>query len=141
MVVQAVQAAMHHAAVHGLPELRRTGGIGQIPILTFFKRGDKKMAIMEISVVPIGTETPSVSKYIASALSELEKEEGVAYRLTPMATIVEAKNIKKLFSIAEKMHACVVDKGAKRVFMVLKIDDRHDKKLTMEGKIESVKKK
>jgi len=32
------------------------------------------MAVMEINIVPLGTKTPSVSKYIAEALKELEKE-------------------------------------------------------------------
>lgn len=96
------------------------------------------MPIMEISVVPIGTESPSVSKYIAATLAKLKKENGVKYKLTPMATIVEARNIGKLFRIAEKMHTCTIEQGAKRIFMVIKIDDRLDKDLTMKGKIESV---
>lgn len=99
------------------------------------------MPIMEISVVPIGTGSTSVSKYIAATLAKLKKENGIKYKLTPMATIVEARSIEKLFRIAEKMHKCTIEKGAKRVFMVIKIDDRLDKDLTMKGKIKSVEEK
>ena len=86
------------------------------------------MAIMEISVVPIGTDSPSVSTYIAATLFELKREKGVTYKLTPMATIIEAKTIGKLFRIAEKMHKCIIEQGAER-------------DITMKSKIESVEKK
>lgn len=32
------------------------------------------MAVVEVAVIPIGTKTPSVSKYVAKALKILEKE-------------------------------------------------------------------
>ena len=96
---------------------------------------------MEISVVPIGTGSPSVSKYVAAALTRLKKEKDIQYKLTPMSTIIEAGNVGALFRVAEKMHNCMLENGAKRVYMVMKIDNRIDKDLTMKGKIESVKEK
>jgi len=41
------------------------------------------MAIMEINIIPLGTETPSVSKYIAQAVKVL-KEKGTKYELTSL---------------------------------------------------------
>ncbi|RLD17641.1 MAG: thiamine-binding protein [Caldiserica bacterium] len=99
------------------------------------------MPIMEISIIPLGTETPSVSKYVASALKILEKEEGIKFELTSMGTIIEADSLKRLLNIAYKMHQAVLGKGAMRIVTSIKIDDRKDKKISIKGKIRSVKNK
>jgi uncharacterized protein (TIGR00106 family) len=99
------------------------------------------MPIMEISVVPLGTQSPSVSKYVASCIDMLKDESSIEYVLTSMGTIIQSKSLKKLLCIAEKMHKKVLYKGAKRVVTTIMIDDRIDKKLTMKSKILSVKKK
>jgi len=112
------------------------------------------MPIVEISIIPLGTESPSVSKYVASALSVLRKEKGIKYELTSMGTIIEASSLKKLLSIAEKMHRKVFSLGVRRaekmhrkvfslgvrrVVTTIKIDERKDKKMTLEGKVASVR--
>ncbi len=99
------------------------------------------MSIMEISIVPLGTKTASVSKYVASSIEVLKKEKGVKYKLTSMGTIVEADSVVSLLRIASKMHNKVLNSGIKRVVTTIKIDDRKDKKLTMAKKIKSVRKK
>ncbi|MCX8094553.1 MAG: MTH1187 family thiamine-binding protein [Candidatus Goldbacteria bacterium] len=97
------------------------------------------MAIMEISIIPIGTKTTSVSKYVASAV-KIIKHHGLKYKLCPMGTIIEG-DIEQLFNIAEVMHESVFREGATRVVTNIKIDDRRDKKSSMEQKIKSVIKK
>lgn len=100
-----------------------------------------KMAIMEISIVPIGTKTPSVSKHVADALKILEKEKRIKYELTAMGTIIEG-DLEKLLVLAKKMHEAVFkDKDILRVITTIKIDDRRDKPLSIEGKIKSVEEK
>jgi len=99
------------------------------------------MPIVEISIIPLGTGSPSVSKYVASAFSVLRKEKGIKYELTSMGTIIEAPSLKKLLSIAEKMHRRVFSSGVKRVVTTIKIDERKDKKVTLEGKVASVRDK
>ena len=99
------------------------------------------MPIMEIAIVPLGTKTPSVSKYIASSIRVLKKKKGIKYKLTSMGTIVEADSVERLLGIASKMHNKVLNSGIKRVVTTIKIDDRRDKKLTVARKIKSVKKK
>jgi len=47
------------------------------------------MAIAEVSIIPLGTSTPSVSKYVARAVSVLRQEKDVKYELTSMGTIIE----------------------------------------------------
>jgi len=46
------------------------------------------MAIIDVGVIPLGTETPSVSKYVAEAIKVLKDEKGVKYELTAMGTII-----------------------------------------------------
>jgi len=98
------------------------------------------MPILEISILPLGTKTASVSSYVAGCIKILEKEKGIKYQITSMGTIIEAKSLRKLFRVAEKMHKEVLSK-VDRVVTTIKIDDRKDKELTMERKITSVKKK
>lgn len=95
------------------------------------------MSVMEISVVPLGTETPSVSEYIADVIKMLE-EENIAYELTAMGTIIEDESTDRLFDIAKKMHKVPFNKEIKRVVTSIKIDDRKDKTLTIREKKDSV---
>jgi uncharacterized protein (TIGR00106 family) len=97
------------------------------------------MAILEISVVPIGTGNTSLSVYVADCLRILKKEK-VHYELSSMGTNIEG-NLKDLFHIALKMHQVPFKKGALRVLTTLKIDDRRDKKGTLSGKKRAVKNK
>lgn len=99
------------------------------------------MAVMEISVVPVGTGNPSISEYVAGALEVLRREEGVTFDLTPMGTIVQAESVETLLGVAARLHRSVLEAGACRVLTSIKIDDRTDKELTMEGKVRSVKDK
>ena len=97
------------------------------------------MAILEISVVPIGTKDTSVSSYVADCIRILKKEK-VRYELTSMGTNIEG-NLKDLIRIALRMHEEPFRKGALRVLTTLKVDDRRDKKGTLEGKKRAVQKK
>jgi uncharacterized protein (TIGR00106 family) len=97
------------------------------------------MAILEISVVPIGTADTSLSAYVADCLRILEKEK-VRYELSSMGTNIEG-DLKTLFKIAFKMHQVPFRKGALRVLTTLKIDDRRDKKGTLSGKKRAVQEK
>ena len=97
------------------------------------------MAILEISVVPIGTGGTSLSAYVADCLRLLKKEK-VRYELSSMGTNIEG-DLKDLFKIAFKMHQIPFGKGALRVLTTLKIDDRRDKKGTLKGKKMAVQKK
>lgn len=97
------------------------------------------MAILEISIVPIGIKGSSLSPYVADCLRVL-KEEKVRYELSAMGTNVEG-SLKDLLRIAMKMHEVPFKKGAPRVVTTLKIDDRRDKKGTLSGKKKAVQSK
>ena len=103
-------------------------------------QGVRFMAMIEVSIVPVGTATPSVSQYVAGALRVLENEPGIKYELTAMNTIIEG-DLEKLLALAQKMHNSAFDAGAKRVVTSIRIDERRDKPLTIEGKIKAVREK
>lgn len=98
------------------------------------------MAVCSISVVPVGTGSTSVSPYVARCHEVLKGAKGVKYRLTPMATILEG-DLDRLMELVLELHRVPFDKGAKRVLTTLIIDDRADKPVTMDGKVESVERK
>ncbi len=72
------------------------------------------MVIAEVSVVPIGTKTPSVSEYVAKAIKVLREEKGVKYQLTAMGTLVESE-LDEVLEAAKEMHECLFDEDVKRV--------------------------
>jgi uncharacterized protein (TIGR00106 family) len=98
------------------------------------------MAMIAISVVPVGTNSPSVSEYVAGAIKILQNEPGIEYELTAMNTIIEG-DLDKLLTLARRMHRSAFDAGALRVVTNIKIDERRDKHLTIDGKIKAVKEK
>jgi len=98
------------------------------------------MAILEISVVPIGTKDTSLSSYVAECLRILKKEKKVLYELTSMGTNIEG-DLRDLIRIGLKMHETPFKKGVSRVLTTIKIDDRRDKKGTLSGKKRAVQSK
>ena len=98
------------------------------------------MAIAEITVVPIGTASPSVSKYVAGALKVLEQEKDVKYRLTGMGTILEGE-LPAVLEATRKMHESVFSDEIQRVLTMIRIDDRRDREASVERKLKSVAEK
>jgi uncharacterized protein (TIGR00106 family) len=98
------------------------------------------MAIAEISVVPLGTKTPSVSQYVARAVKVLEQEKGIKYETTAMGTIIEG-DFDRILVVVKKMHEGTFGDGVDRVITIFKIDDRRDKAQGMKAKVDSLKKK
>ncbi len=94
--------------------------------------------IVEFSVVPVGTKGTSLSGYVASACEAIEKS-GVNYELTPMGTVFEAESLDQAFEVIKSAHEAVLRAGTERVLTSIRIDDRKDKKRSMEDKIRSVK--
>ncbi|MGD6956516.1 MTH1187 family thiamine-binding protein [Rossellomorea aquimaris] len=98
------------------------------------------MAIVDVTVIPIGTESPSVSSYVADLhriLKEYEEKGKIRFQLTPMNTIIEG-DLPVLFQVIQDIHESPFQQGIKRVATNIRIDDRRDKKTTMEGKLSSV---
>jgi len=99
------------------------------------------MPVMEISIIPVGTNKTSISGYVAKCDQILMKEKGIKAQLTAMGTIIESDSIEKLFRLAEKMHRTALNHSVKRVITNITLDERLDKDTSIEKRIESVKKK
>lgn len=95
------------------------------------------MAIAEVSIVPLGTETPSLSKFVAGCLLILQGERDLHYQLTPMGTVIEG-DLGRILEVVRKMHEQPFNSGARRVLTNIRIDDRRDRVITMSGKVAAV---
>jgi len=98
------------------------------------------MAIAEVSVVPLGTKTPSVSQYVARAVKVLEQEKGIRFEMTAMGTIIEG-DLDRILTVVKKMHEETFGEGVARVLTTVKIDERRDKDQDTKTKLDSLKKK
>lgn len=98
------------------------------------------MAMMEISVIPLGTGKTSVSPYVADIFKYLHKQKGIRFELNGMGTIVTGKT-EQLLKLAAALHKLPFSKGVKRVYTVIKLDERRDKDQLPIDKVDSVLKK
>lgn len=98
------------------------------------------MPIAEVTVIPIGTASTSLSSYVAAMQRVLETVEGITYELTSMGTIIEGP-LPRILAAVEALHESPFTQGAQRVSTAVKIDDRRDKAATSRSKLESVERK
>src|SRR5574341_705884 len=97
------------------------------------------MAVVFLSITPLGTGTPSVSRYVAG-VERILRETGLKHQLTAMGTIIEG-DLDEILKVVRRMHEHPFTQGAARVSTFVKIDDRRDKEHTIEGKMRSVEEK
>jgi uncharacterized protein (TIGR00106 family) len=95
------------------------------------------MAIMALSVAPIGTASPSVGDYVVDAVRVIDRS-GLRYQLHAMHTEVEG-DLEALLGLIPQIHEACFARGAQRLSTVIKIDDRRDAPSSMEGKVRSVR--
>ena len=97
------------------------------------------MAIVFLTITPLGTASSSVSSYVAGA-ERILREAGLKHQLTAMGTIIEG-DLDAILAVVRRMHEHPFTQGAVRVSTSIKIDDRRDKVGTIEGKLRSVEEK
>ncbi|WP_172197964.1 MTH1187 family thiamine-binding protein [Saccharibacillus qingshengii] len=95
------------------------------------------MAIAELTIVPIGTGTTSLSGYVAEMQRKLATLEGISYELTSMSTIIEGP-LDRILDAVKTLHEHTFESGALRVSTSVKIDDRRDKEGSSAQKLASV---
>jgi uncharacterized protein (TIGR00106 family) len=93
--------------------------------------------LAEVSIVPIGKGV-SVSEYVAESVKIIDAS-GLDYRLSPMATVIVGE-YDEVMSVIRKCHMRMMELS-QRVITSIKIDDRSDKKATLDSKLESVEKR
>ena len=94
------------------------------------------MALMHLTVIPMGTNSPSVGKYVADIQKVLEKT-NFSYELTDMGTIVEGST-EDLLKLAAQLAELPFSRGINRVVTQISLDDRRDKNVSLGTKKASV---
>ncbi|HIJ89710.1 MAG: MTH1187 family thiamine-binding protein [Desulfobulbaceae bacterium] len=94
------------------------------------------MAIMQLTIIPLGTQTPSVGQYVAEIQQTLRRE-GVRHELTDMGTLIEG-DPPELFALAARLHALPFSHGVQRVVTQMVLDERRDKDVNLGDKTAAV---
>ena len=94
------------------------------------------MALMHLTIIPLGTGSASVGEYVVDIQKALDKS-GLPYTLTDMGTTVEGSS-KELLILAGQLSEIPFSKGVQRVVTQISLDDRRDKKIELGDKIASV---
>jgi uncharacterized protein (TIGR00106 family) len=97
------------------------------------------MALLQLTMIPLGTGTPSVGDYVADIQRALEKE-NVYFQLNDMGTLIEGE-AGELLALVAKIYELPFQKGAQRVVTHMVIDDRRDKHVAIGDKIDAVRKR
>lgn len=97
------------------------------------------MAIVEVSIVPIGVPGTSLSDYIAKAVAAVQRS-SLNYELTAMGTIISG-DLDDIWEVLKQIHQSSFDLEAQRVLTQIRIDDRRDKPSSPDQKIQSVMQK
>ncbi len=97
----------------------------------------KEQVIAEVTIIPLGTATTSLSHYVASCLDTVKQAQDISYQLTAMGTIIQGP-LGRILNLVQKMHEVPFTQGAQRVLTTITIDDRRDKAITIESKVQAV---
>jgi uncharacterized protein (TIGR00106 family) len=97
------------------------------------------MAIAFLTITPLGTATPSVSRFVAG-VERILRDTSLHHQLTAMGTIIEG-DLDEILAVVRRMHEHPFTQGALRVSTSLRIDDRRDRPHSIAGKMRSVEEK
>ncbi len=95
------------------------------------------MAVVEVTIVPLGTGSTSLSAYVAEVHRVTQGHEEIQSLLTPMGTVLEGP-LDRILDLVRQMHEIPFENGAQRVSTQIKIDDRRDVPGSIRQKLESV---
>ena len=80
--------------------------------------------LAELEIVPIGTQSPSLSDQLAQ-VAKLIDQSGLDYRVGPMGTVVEG-DWDRVMHLVKQCHQALLA-STSRVMTTIRIDDRKDK--------------
>jgi uncharacterized protein (TIGR00106 family) len=95
------------------------------------------MAVVQVTVVPLGTGDTSLSPYVRDVLQAAAGKAGVKVSVGPNGTALEGE-LDVLWPVIRAMHEAPFGAGVKRVMTLVAVDDRRDKRSTLEGKVAAV---
>ncbi|MGG0474536.1 MTH1187 family thiamine-binding protein [Priestia aryabhattai] len=94
------------------------------------------MPLLEISIIPVGTDSTDFSSEVINAVRKLKGKE-LHYDVTPTSTIIEG-DLEQLWQVAKEIHQEAISSGPNRVITNIRIDHRKDKKTDMNHQINTV---
>ncbi len=87
------------------------------------------MCFCSVTILPVGVGT-SVSRTIARTIRVLDNFPALNCQPTPMSTQMEG-SLKEIMQAVKAMHEEAFKDGAQRVYTIISLDDRRDKKSTL----------
>lgn len=93
------------------------------------------MPLLEISIVPVGTDSPSFSSQVTDEVRVIE-EKDLKYEAS---TVLEG-DLDDLWEVAKEMHQKALEVGPERIVTNINIDHRTDKQMDMDQQIDKVEK-
>ncbi len=94
------------------------------------------MALMQITIIPVGTGSTSVGDLVAG-VQKLLQDRGCTYELADMGTVVYGTP-SELLQVAADIHEYPFSSGAQRVVTNILLDDRRDKQQAIGDKRRAV---
>ena len=94
------------------------------------------MALMQITIIPLGTMTPSVGEHVAGVQKLLEEKQA-DYQLCDMGTVIHG-TAAELLQLAVEIHEYPFSRGVERVVTNIVLDDRRDRERKIGEKREAV---
>lgn len=94
------------------------------------------MALLQLTVIPIGSHTAAIGDYILAIHKRLS-DTGATFELNDMGTLIEGEAIE-LLQLVISLYEIPFEEGAIRVITQISIDDRRDKKVKIGDKIRSI---
>ncbi|MFZ5759536.1 MAG: MTH1187 family thiamine-binding protein [Thermodesulfobacteriota bacterium] len=97
------------------------------------------MALLQLTVIPLGTGDPGVGEYVADIQKALAGEK-VRFQLNDMGTLIEGE-ARELLALVGRIYEIPFQHGARRVVTQMVIDDRRDKEIHIGDKIAAVQRR
>ncbi|HAR36038.1 MAG TPA: hypothetical protein DCR87_03880 [Acidobacteria bacterium] len=97
------------------------------------------MVIAEFSIFPT-SEGSSVSRYVKEVIKVIENS-GLRSETGAMSTTIEAPDLTSILKVVSECHRVLLEMGARRIHIDLKVDHRLDKEATIDSKLRALGKR
>lgn len=99
----------------------------------------KKTLHAEISIIPVGTGSTSISNEVTAAFDAIRMTKDIkTTKLTAMGTQIDANNMRAILNAIEAAHQAVKSTGAKRIISNIRIAERLDASKSLEEEVQAV---
>ena len=95
------------------------------------------MATADVTVIAIGREGAGAGDVIAEIQRRLARQDRVGFEMHAMGTSLEG-SVEDILALVGEVHAVPFELGIPRVYTVLKLDERRDRKQSLADKVRSV---